>query len=144
MTTKSDLPEVPAGLLDVALIDAAAAASTGGVSISWWLERVRLGQAPMPKIRRPRHTRWSLASVRAFWAAQADPGAVTTPGGKQVVEVATRASAAAKAAKAAREQPTAALADAAAVRAPRGKPAVAVRTKASAAAKVAKAARQAR
>lgn len=64
MARKSDLPEVPAALSDVALIDAPACAAASGISISQWLEQVRVGRAPKPAFRAPRCTRWRLSDVR--------------------------------------------------------------------------------
>ena len=64
MARKSDLPEVPAALADVALIDASACAAASGVSISQWLDQVRTGSAPQPAFRAPRCTRWRLVDVR--------------------------------------------------------------------------------
>lgn len=80
-------PSIPNALIEVALIDARTCAATGGMGVSWWLQRVAAGEAPAPVIQQPRMTRWRLADVRAFWAAQAerpltstravsDPGAV--------------------------------------------------------------------
>ena len=64
MARKSDLPEVPAMLADVALIDGPTCAAAGGISLSQWLDQVRTGTAPQPAIRAPRCTRWRLVDVR--------------------------------------------------------------------------------
>lgn len=66
-------------LTDVALIDAAACAATGSMSLSWWHAEVAAGRAPQPVIRLPRCTRWRLTDIRAFWyqvatASLADDG----------------------------------------------------------------------
>ena len=37
------------------------------MSKSWWLEQVRLRNAPQPAIRQARFTRWLLSDVRHFW-----------------------------------------------------------------------------
>lgn len=86
---------VPAGLADVALIDASASAAAGSMSISWWLAEVAARRAPAPVLRRPRCTRWRLVDVHAFWrdfGSQADTSAADA-----VKAQATKASAAAQA-----------------------------------------------
>lgn len=67
--------QLPADLANVALIDAQTCAAAGGMSVSWWLERVRTGTAPAPAVRAVRCTRWHMGDVSAFWrnfAAKAD------------------------------------------------------------------------
>lgn len=89
MTVKS-LPEVPAALADVALIDGPACAASCGVSLSKWLELVREGDAPPPVVRQARYTRWSVGTVRAWSVGRAnesDPQAA-----KRLIDRATRAS----------------------------------------------------
>jgi predicted DNA-binding transcriptional regulator AlpA len=84
---------LPAELGEVALINATVAAAVGGMSVSWWHERVAAGEAPQPAVRGPRCTRWRAADVRQFWVdfakRSADRAAV------QVTAQATKASAAA-------------------------------------------------
>lgn len=64
----------PAALADVALIDAPGIAAAACMSMSTWHELVRVGDAPQPAIRAPRHTRWRMADVRAWLAARAERG----------------------------------------------------------------------
>jgi hypothetical protein len=87
---------LPAGLADVALIDAVTAAGVGGMSASWWLDEVRAGRAPKPVIREHRCTRWRLADVRGFWEARAAAGSDPVEA-NAVVARATKASTASKA-----------------------------------------------
>lgn len=73
---KSDLPEIPSALADVALIDDTTCAVAAGMSVSYWRELVAGGIAPLPAIQATRFTRWRLADVRAFliaFVANADP-----------------------------------------------------------------------
>jgi hypothetical protein len=81
---------------DVALIDAAKCAAIGDMSLAWWFREVHLGHAPAPAIRKPRCTRWKAADVRNFWRRFAEQG-----DDPQVIVKATKASAAAKAKRAA-------------------------------------------
>jgi predicted DNA-binding transcriptional regulator AlpA len=83
------------GLADVALIDAKTCAAVGSMSVSWWHAEVASGRAPAPVIREPRCTRWTLASVRAYWAERAELGTDTPAAGK-VIAKAKKASAAAQ------------------------------------------------
>jgi len=98
---KSAALPLPAGLADVALIDAASCAASGGMSISWWHTEVAAGRAPKPKFRMPRCTRWLMSDVRAFWIEFADRAAADTQPGARVIAQATKASALAKAKRAA-------------------------------------------
>lgn len=93
--TKQDLPSVPSTMADIALVDAATAAAPGGVSISWWHERVRIGEAPAPAVRLPRCTRWRLEDVRQFWKKFAEQPAGDASA-QLMLETARRASAAAQ------------------------------------------------
>lgn len=103
MTAKTDLQAtgqaLPAPLADVALIDAPACAAAGSMSVSWWHQQVADGHAPQPVIRKPRCTRWRLADVRTFWLKSADQA--DTQAGARVKAQATKASAQAKAKRAA-------------------------------------------
>ncbi|MDE2396267.1 MAG: hypothetical protein KGM91_12590, partial [Burkholderiales bacterium] len=96
MTAKTDLPEIPAALSSVALIDAPTCAAAGGMSVSWWHEEVRTGRAPAPAVRQPRCTRWRLADVVAFWQAFATKGEADTEAAALVTAKAKKASAAAR------------------------------------------------
>ncbi len=80
-------------LAEVSLIDATACAAVGSMSISWWHEEVRAGRAPQPAIRKTRCTRWRVSEVRDFWASFAEGSA---DGADKVMEVAKKASTAAK------------------------------------------------
>lgn len=71
---RSSVHAVLPDLAEVALIDAAACAATGAMSVSWWHAQVAAGHAPLPAVRRPRCTRWRLADVRTFWVAFAEQG----------------------------------------------------------------------
>lgn len=106
MTAKTDpkpaARPLPADLADVALIDAPTCAAAGAMSVSWWHEEVRAGRAPTPVIRKPRCTRWRLADVRAFWIESAETAAADTRGAELVKAYATKASAKAKANRAAK------------------------------------------
>ena len=84
----------PINLADVMLIDGPTAAAVGSMSLSWWHEEVAAGRAPQPVIRQPRCTRWTLVSVRDYWAQRAEQG---SRDGAQVIDKAKRASAAAQA-----------------------------------------------
>jgi hypothetical protein len=92
VTTKTDLPEVPAALADAALIDGPTCAATGHVSVSWWNDKVSAGEAPQPVIRQPRFTRWRLADVARFWREIAERGSIDA----RVTQQAARASAKAR------------------------------------------------
>lgn len=72
VTTKTDLPAIPAVLADVALIDGPTCAAASGISLSAWSDLVRVGAAPHPVIRRPRCTRWRLADIRAWLIQRAN------------------------------------------------------------------------
>lgn len=75
---KSDLPEIPSALADVALIDDTQCAAAFGSSVSQWRDLVLQKIAPAPAIQAPRFTRWRLADVRQFlidYVANADPAA---------------------------------------------------------------------
>lgn len=100
-TPKFAARPLPAGLAEVALIDGATAAAGGDMSISWWLEEVRAGRAPAPAIRKPRCTRWRLAEVRAFWVEMASMGETDPRSAELVKAQAIKASAKAKAKRAA-------------------------------------------
>lgn len=95
---------LPANLADVALIDATTCAAAGAMSLSWWHEAVRLGQAPAPAIRKPRCTRWRLSDVRAFWEAFAQQATDDPQAGAAVTAQAKRASCAAHAKRVAAER----------------------------------------
>ena len=79
---------LPSALAEVALVDARTAAATGGMSESWWTDRVRTGIAPKPAVRLPRFTRWRVADVVEFWRALPEQ----TAGSDLTVQIATRAS----------------------------------------------------
>lgn len=85
---------VPSVLVDVALIDASAAAAAGSMSVSWWHAEVAARRAPQPVIRRPRCTRWRAAEVAAFWRDFGSQDDATTA--DKVKASATKASAAAR------------------------------------------------
>ncbi len=92
---------IPEALAEVALIDATTSAAGGGMGVSWWHDEVRAGRAPAPAIREPRCTRWTLASVRAFWIARAEQAANNAHAAERMKAQATKASAKAKAIRAA-------------------------------------------
>lgn len=94
VTTKTQLPPIPATLADVALVDGPTCAAAGGMSISQWLDLVRTGDAPQPVIRRPRFTRWRLSDVRAWLIDRAERGG-DDEAAARVMAQATRASRAA-------------------------------------------------
>lgn len=58
----------------VALVTAEQCARMGGMSVSWWLQQVRNGNAPEPALRGHRCNRWRLTDAQAFWlnAAQTE------------------------------------------------------------------------
>jgi len=95
MTTNSH--KLASSLAEVSLIDAAACADVGSMSISWWHEEVRAGRAPQPVIRKPRCTRWRVSDVRDFWANFAGSG---LDGSDALMAVTKKASAAANAKRA--------------------------------------------
>ena len=99
--SKSAARPLPSDLADVALIDAPTCAAPGDMSVSWWHAEVAAGRAPKPKVRMPRCTRWLMADVRAFWIEFADRAAADTQPGARVIAQATKASALAKAKRAA-------------------------------------------
>jgi predicted DNA-binding transcriptional regulator AlpA len=86
----------------VALIDAPTSAAAGSMSVSWWHDEVKEGRAPQPVIRKPRCTRWRMADVRAFWIKFAEQAADDAPAAARVKAQAKKASATAKAKRAAR------------------------------------------
>ena len=88
-----------ADLAAVALIDAKTAAAAGSMSLSWWHEKVAIGEAPQPAIRAPRCTRWRVKDVAEFWRAFAEQGSSETAA--KLKAQATKASAHAKAKRAA-------------------------------------------
>ena len=106
MTAKTDpkpaARPLPADLAAVALIDAPTCAAAGDMSVSWWHDEVRAGRAPAPVIRKPRCTRWRLADVRAYWIDSAEKAAADPQAAARVMAHATRASAKAKASRAAK------------------------------------------
>lgn len=83
---------LPSALAEVALVDAKTAAAAGDVGESWWLDRVRSGSAPKPAVRLPRFSRWRLADVVEFWRLLPEQ----TAGSDLTVQIATRASRAAR------------------------------------------------
>ena len=90
MTTKTNLPPIPAALADVALIDGPACAASGGMSLSSWHELVRLKLAPQPVIRQSRCTRWRMSDIRQYLIERASQQSAETA--KAVTERATKAS----------------------------------------------------
>lgn len=92
---------LPADLADVALTDAPEAAAVGKMKPSWWYEKVRAGIAPQPVIRAPRCTRWRRSDVIEFWRKFAEQSANDSSTAALVQARATKASAAAKAKRAA-------------------------------------------
>jgi hypothetical protein len=105
VTTKTDLPPVPAALADVALVDGPTSAASGGESLSTFHDGVRRtargelaeGEVPHPQpvIRRPRFTRWRMVDVREWLIARAAQAASDD----EVIHRATKASAKARAAR---------------------------------------------
>ena len=91
----SPLP-LPPDLAAVALVDAATAAGTGDMSLSWWHGEVAARRAPQPVIRLPRCTRWRLADVRDFWIERARQCENEPDAGARLTERASNASAAAR------------------------------------------------
>jgi hypothetical protein len=80
VNTTTAIPKTTPALADVALIDAAACAAVGSMSISWWHEAVRTKRAPQPAVRKTRCARWRICDVAAFWqnfAAQHEADAAT-------------------------------------------------------------------
>lgn len=104
MNATADIRRSPSALspllADVALIDAEACATAGGMSVSWWHNEVLAGRAPKPAVQRPRCTRWRLADVREFWQRFADAGAIEAPGGTAMKDKLAKASAKARAQRA--------------------------------------------
>lgn len=96
MTVKTDLPEVPAALAEVQLIDAPTCAAAAGMSVSWFHDEVRAGRAPKPVIQQPRCTRWQVATVRG-WLIERTAAASATEGAEALTARARKASAAAQA-----------------------------------------------
>lgn len=92
---KSDYPEIPTALADVALIDDTTCAAAAGMSVTYWRDLVAAGVAPQPAIQASRFTRWRIADVRAFlisFVASADPAVAV-----KTVAIATKAQAGARA-----------------------------------------------
>lgn len=73
--------QLPEQLRSVALCSGKTAAAVGGVSITWWNDQVRAGRAPKPVIRSNRCTRYSVESVREFWAGIAQAALSSELGG---------------------------------------------------------------
>lgn len=86
---------------DDTLIAADACAAGGSVSVSYWNDAVREGRAPSPVVRMPRCTRWRLGDVREFWRDFAKRATADATVQAQVIAKATKASAAARAKRAA-------------------------------------------
>ena len=99
-TPQSAHAMLPAGLSDVALIEAASCAAAGAMSVSWWHEAVRTGKAPAPVIRKPRCTRWRLSDVKAFWETFAQGASQDAESAEAVKAKAEKASRAAQAKRA--------------------------------------------
>lgn len=89
-------PSIPPALTEVALVDATTCAAAGGMGVSWWHSEVAAGRAPQPVIRAPRCTRWTLASIKTYWAQRAISGSCSHQSAKTVAQ-AKKASAAARA-----------------------------------------------
>ena len=49
------------------LIDAKTCAGLGGVSVSWWMEKVKAGKAPLPVANGNRFTRWRTVDAVSYW-----------------------------------------------------------------------------
>jgi predicted DNA-binding transcriptional regulator AlpA len=96
---KADLPPVPAALADVALVDGPSCAAACGMSLSSWLELVRIGEAPQPVVRQPRFTRWRMQEIRVYLLERASRGIDRSDA---IVANARKASAAAQAKRASR------------------------------------------
>lgn len=96
MSRKSDLPAVPPALADVAVTAAPAIAAAAALSLSKWLELVRLGDAPQPVIREPRYTRWLVTDIRRWLVERSERGSAAAATQSLVVN-ARRASGIAKA-----------------------------------------------
>ena len=96
MPAKTELPQIPTALANVALIDGPTCAAAGGMSVSWWHDEVREGRAPAPAVRQPRCTRWRLSDVAAFWQAFATKGEADIQVAAQVTAKAKKTSAAAR------------------------------------------------
>ena len=82
---------------DVALVDIRDIKVLTRMSSSWIHEAVRTGDFPAPVIRRPKCTRWTIASVRAWLKQQAQ-----TPDPEASARVIAQANRATKAAQAKR------------------------------------------
>ena len=87
---------LPIGLVEVALIDGPKSAAAGDMSISWWLEQVRIGRAPAPAVRRSRCTRWRLSDVATFWSEFAEQATADTKASELLTARAKKASAEAR------------------------------------------------
>lgn len=105
MVTKANLPEVPAALADVALVDGPTAAAAGSMCLTAWLGLVRVGKAPQPVVRANRCTRWRLADVRAFLIDRAKQATANPAAGEALKARAKKASAEARAKRAVGSRP---------------------------------------
>ena len=94
------LQSLPIGVDDVRLVDAKFSSTTGGMSLSWWYEKVAAGEAPQPVHRAPRCTRWRLTDVVEFWKRFAEKA--NTEASDTVMVTAKKASAAAQAKRSAK------------------------------------------
>jgi predicted DNA-binding transcriptional regulator AlpA len=97
----ADGAAIPDEARAVALVPKGVCCAIGGVSQSWWDERVATGEAPQPVIRAPRFSRWRLADVVAFWRDLAERG--DPEGAEKLTRHARKASALAQAARAKRQ-----------------------------------------
>lgn len=79
-------PPIPPALTEVALVDASTCAAAGGMGVSWWHAEVAAGRAPQPVIRGPRCTRWTLASIKSYWAQRANAGSCSHESAKTVAQ----------------------------------------------------------
>lgn len=100
MTSNATIPDLPAALADVAMIDGATAAAACGISITNWQELVRKRVAPQPVFRAHRCTRWLLSDVRQFLIQRAQQAAREPGQGDALLRRAKTASLAAAAKRA--------------------------------------------
>lgn len=91
---------LPASLADVALIDAPAAASAGGISVSTWHDLVSKGKAPKPLRFGARCTRWKASEVRDWIIKRCEEAEADNTATAVVMARAKKASAAARAKRA--------------------------------------------
>lgn len=100
-TPRANARPVPADLADVAFLDINDVCAAVCMSASWWHDEIRAGRAPQPLRYGPRCSRWPAAVIKRYLIERTERAAADKDAGKVASARATKASAAAKAKRAA-------------------------------------------